>query len=131
MQKSARDKEQALANPPPILSLADAAQRARSKEDWPSTGRAAEVLMKTAQRHVVFVVLRKGGEMARHRARGAVLIHVLSGRIRVGTDQGPLEAGPAHLITLDPLEPHDVEALEESEFLLFVVPDDPSATENA
>lgn len=120
MRQTARQKEQNLAHPPLVLSLKETARQAREKEDWSSVGRAAVTMMKTPQRHVALIVLRKGAVLARHRAKGAVLLHVLSGKVRLGVGDARVDVGRDHLVTLDPLVPHDVEALAETEMLLFV-----------
>lgn len=121
MKKTAIQKESELAHPPLVIELTEALRLVREKEEWRSTGRAASTLMKTPYRRATLLVLRKGAVLARHRTRGAVLLHVLSGRIRVGTESARVEVGAASLVSLDPQAPHDVEALEESELLLLVV----------
>lgn len=129
MEKTAMQKERELAHPPLVIGLEEALRLLREKEEWRSAGRAATTLMKTPYRRVTLMALRKGVVLARHRTRGAVLLHVLSGTIRMGTDTARVEAGAQSLVTLDPQVPHDVEALEESELLLLVVKENEEATE--
>jgi quercetin dioxygenase-like cupin family protein len=121
MTKTAKEKEQELAHPPLVIELGEAMQRLRTKEEWHSEGRAAVILMKTPYRRVAILALRQGAILARHRTRGAVLLHVLSGTIRVKTDVACPEVSAGNLVALDPRVDHEVEALEESDLLLLVV----------
>ncbi len=121
MGKTAKQKEQELAHPPLVIDLKEATRRLRKKEEWQSAGRAATTLMKTPYRRATLMALRKGAILTRHRTRGAVLLQVLSGRIRLGTDASQVEVGEGSLVSLHPRVSHDVEAIEESELLLLVV----------
>lgn len=122
MEKTAREKEQALAHPPLVIGLDETFRKLREKEEWHTTGRAASTLMKSPYRTVTLMAFRKGIELGRHHARGAVLLQVLSGAIRVGAGDLRADAAAGSLVSLDPETPHDIEALEECELLLVVIP---------
>jgi quercetin dioxygenase-like cupin family protein len=131
MKKTAIEKQQDLANPPLVMELAPLFAQLREKEEWHSVGRSAITLMKTPFRRVTLMAMRAGAELSRHRTRGEVLLHVLSGRIRFGADDARVEVGAGSLVTLDPRIPHDVEALEESDLLLMVVKEEGDAEDDA
>ena len=59
--------------------------------------------------------------MKEHRAEARISIHALQGRMLLHVaGQKPVELAAGQLLTLDCGMPHDVEALEESAFLLSV-----------
>ena len=59
--------------------------------------------------------------MAEHRAEARISIQALVGRIRLHLpERQPLELSAGQLLALDCGMPHDVEALEESAFLVTV-----------
>lgn len=59
--------------------------------------------------------------MSHHRAEGPISIHALHGKIRVHLPEDRIEdLNPGDLLTLERSLEHDVEALEESAFLLTI-----------
>lgn len=70
---------------------------------------------------IVLVLMKAATHMAEHRAEARISIQALVGRIRLHLrEQEPLELSAGQLLALDCGMPHDVEALEESAFLLTV-----------
>ncbi len=62
-----------------------------------------------------------GGEVPCHDWDGGAMIHILSGRMQVETESGAYEAGPDHLLLLDPSVKRRLTALEPTRLLLTVV----------
>ncbi|HUG48569.1 MAG TPA: hypothetical protein VMP67_09165 [Candidatus Limnocylindria bacterium] len=61
-----------------------------------------------------------GGRLAEHRADAYVTIMALSGPLEVSTPDQRHRLSAGSVLVLDPLVPHDVEALEPSRMLLAV-----------
>jgi quercetin dioxygenase-like cupin family protein len=55
-----------------------------------------------------------------HKAEGRVSIHTLRGRVRIHTASGVFDVPAGRLITLDPGQRHDVEAVEDSGVLVTI-----------
>lgn len=85
------------------------------------SGRSSETLVKYDQFRIVLVRMKQGSYMSHHRAEGPISIQVLQGRIAVHLPEERMEdLTPGELLTLDRCLEHDVEALEESAFLLTI-----------
>lgn len=96
---------------------------ARLKEEpaWRSGTRNAITLVKHGPLRVVLTVLRSGTSVEEHHAVGPLTLHVLSGVLRVRTAGRAVEMEPGTLLALEAGLRHEVEALEESAFLLSLV----------
>ena len=85
------------------------------------SGRSAETLVKYEEFRIVLVRMKPGSYMSHHRADGPISIHAIQGRIRVHLPEDRMEdLKPGDLLTLERCLEHDVEALEESAFLLTI-----------
>src|SRR5579863_6511964 len=85
------------------------------------SGRSSETLVKYDEFRIVLVRMKPGSYMSHHRAEGPISIQALQGRIRVHLPADRTEdLKPGDLLTLDRCLEHDVEALEESAFLLTI-----------
>lgn len=85
------------------------------------SGRSSETLVKYDEFRIVLVRMKPGSYMSHHRAEGPISIQALQGRIRVHLSADRTEdLKPGDLLTLDRCLEHDVEALEESAFLLTI-----------
>jgi quercetin dioxygenase-like cupin family protein len=67
------------------------------------------------------VTLRKGASLQEHHVKGPITLFVLSGTIRFIAGEQKCNLQSKDLVTLDKAIPHDVEALEDSAFLLTIV----------
>jgi len=76
--------------------------------------------VKDADLRVVLVALGKGGRMEEHHAPGRITIQTLAGRLNLRVMGRTVALPTGHVLTLGPAIPHDVEALEESAFLLTI-----------
>jgi len=85
------------------------------------SGRSSETLVKYDEFRIVLVRMKPGSYMSHHRAEGPISIHVIDGKIRVHLPEDRMEdLVPGNLLTLGRCLEHDVEALEESAFLLTI-----------
>ena len=90
---------------------------AEGKKPWPS-GIHAKTLVKKPDLRIVLILAEPGGKMDQHHADGTISIQVLKGRIKFSTpgESHSLRAG--NLLNLAASVKHDVEAQEDSAFLL-------------
>lgn len=85
------------------------------------SGRSSETLVKYEEFRIVLVRMKPGSYMSHHRAEGPISIHAIHGKIRVHLPEDRMEdLEPGDLLTLERCLEHDVEALEESAFLLTI-----------
>jgi quercetin dioxygenase-like cupin family protein len=77
---------------------------------------------------LILYAFDEGGRIPQHQAPGWVTIHVLRGTLRVKAPDGEHVLNEAHLLTLAPNVPHDVDALAESDMLLGVYPGGPTGS---
>lgn len=107
----------------PMMSFALDEEIAKLKQghQWKIESRAAVTLVKNDALTIVLVVLHKGATLKEHHEKGPVTVTVLEGsiRFRASSDERMLARGA--LLTLTNPLPHDVEALEESAFVLTVI----------
>lgn len=90
------------------------------EEQWRKLGRNAMTLVKYPDMRIVLTVMRPGARIERHKTEGRVAIQTLSGRIRLNLDSEVVDLPAGRLVTLDRMVEHDVEALEQSAFLLWI-----------
>ena len=92
-------------------------ERLHAEPAW-STGRNAHTLVKYETFRVVLTALRSGVRIAEHRTEGRISIHVVHGHLRLTAAGRTFDLRSGGLVSLDHSEPHDLEAIEDSAFLL-------------
>ena len=115
---------QRLTGPALAFDLAAELAQLRDEGRW-AGGRSARTLVKEPDFRVVLIALHAGARLEQHHAPGPLAIQSLAGRLRLQLAEGPVELPAGHLLTLERAVPHDVEALEESAFLLTIGWPDP------
>jgi quercetin dioxygenase-like cupin family protein len=112
-------------------NLSSELEKLKQASSWQrESGRSSETLVKAGQFRVVLIRMKAGSYMSHHRAEGPVSIHVLHGRIRVHLPEDRAEdLGAGDLLTLARCLEHDVEAQEESAFLLTIAWPETAAAE--
>jgi quercetin dioxygenase-like cupin family protein len=90
----------------------------KAEASWQGGDRNARTLVEEPTLRIVLVAMKRGARLREHDADGPVSVHTLAGllRLHLPTQSADLPAG--HLLTLERALPHEVEALEESAFLL-------------
>ena len=86
---------------------------------WAS-GQNAKTLVKYDDFRVVLIALTAKARMPDHKAEGRISVQVLSGHLRVKAAERTFSLRPGGLLALDHGVRHDVEALEDSAFLLTI-----------
>ncbi|HEX5283331.1 MAG TPA: cupin domain-containing protein [Bryocella sp.] len=92
---------------------------AASKKPW-QAGHHARTLFKKHDFRVVLISLESGAHMKEHHADGTISVQVLKGRIRMNVGGKSQELSSGNLFTLGASIRHDVEALDDSAFLLTI-----------
>jgi len=94
--------------------------RLRQEPPWSKTGRNAKTLLKLPDFRVVLVTIQAGTRIDEHRAEGSITIHALSGKVRVHLPSRTIELPAGRMLALAQAVAHDVEAVEDSVFLLSI-----------
>jgi uncharacterized protein (DUF2249 family)/quercetin dioxygenase-like cupin family protein len=113
-------KAQATAAAPPTFFLPAIFAVQRAEDGWAANGRSTRTLVNLPNLRVIQIALRQGARLAEHRAPGQITIHTLGGKLRLHVAGATLELPAGELLPLERAVPHDVEALEESVFLLTI-----------
>jgi quercetin dioxygenase-like cupin family protein len=109
----------AMASPFLEFDLAAEVDRLYLESTW-HTGRNARTLVKYDDFRVVLTALRSGIRVSEHKTDGRISIHMLSGHLRLNAVGRAFDLRPGSLVALDQGEPHDLEALDDSTFLLTI-----------
>lgn len=102
------------------FDLAEEARALHREHGWHEHGHTAKTLVKHHEQSIVLAAMKQGVRMQKHQTAGAVSIHVLSGRVQVHVEDRTIEVAGGCLLALDRALAHDVEALEDSDFVLSV-----------
>jgi quercetin dioxygenase-like cupin family protein len=100
------------------FDLAQELDQLLQSETWQHRDRNAKTLAKEPHLRVTLVALKRGARLDAHDAEGPVTIHALHGKLRLSVQSERIELAAGGLLVLEPGMRHDVEALEESAFLL-------------
>ncbi len=90
------------------------------REDAYQRGRAAKTLVKYDDFRVVLTALKAGVRIQEHRTAGRISVQPVTGHIRMHLKGKTVDLPAGRLVVLDREVAHDVEALEESAFLLTI-----------
>ena len=105
------------------FSIGDELKRLREEPEWISGTRNSVTVVKTANLSVVLTAVKKDATLCGHEVDGPITLQVLSGEIEFGVAGEPRTLHAGTVIALDTAVPHDIKALEDSEFLLTIVRD--------
>jgi quercetin dioxygenase-like cupin family protein len=105
----------------PILSFDLNAEIAglRSENAWQG-GRNSKTLVKHPDFRVVLTVLKSSARLHEHKAAGRISVQAIAGHIRMHVQEKAIDLPAGHMLALERALPHDVEALEDSAFLLTI-----------
>ena len=88
-------------------------------ESWRNpTGRSSKTLVKHPDLRIVLIAMKANTRMHEHTAAGRISVHSLNGHIRLHLPERVMDLPAGKLLVLDQCVPHDVEATEDSAFLL-------------
>jgi quercetin dioxygenase-like cupin family protein len=101
------------------FDLSAQVHRLHAETTW-SRGQNARTLIKYDDFRVVLTALQAKVRIPEHKAEGRISVHVLSGHIQLRASGRTFSLRPGGLLAIDHGVPHEVEALEESSFLLTI-----------
>ena len=117
--KNRRPHPQSMDTPHLEFDIARELQQLHLEPGWQS-GQNAKTLIKYDGLRIVLIALKAGSRIPEHHTEGQISIQTIVGHIQVRADGRSFELRPGGLLALDQGLPHDVEALEESAFLLTI-----------
>ncbi len=110
-----------LAAPALKVCLPTAVVQLHKAESWTrGSGRSAITLAKYPDLRIVLISMKKASRMNNHQADGRISVLTLTGAIRLHLGKTTVDLPAGHLLTLERAIPHDVEALQQSTFLLTI-----------
>lgn len=109
----------AAGGPTLTFDLVFESERLRGEKAWTS-GRNAKTLVKHSDYRLVLTIMKAGTRMHQHRAKGSVCIQPVSGHLRIHTLGSSFELRPGQILSFDPNLAHDVEAVEDTTFLVGI-----------
>jgi quercetin dioxygenase-like cupin family protein len=121
--RTAAREDREVSGPAVTFAIADEIKRLRQEPEWISGDRNSVTVVKTSNLSVVLTAIKKGAKLCGHQVEGPITLHVISGRIQFSVAGEPRAIGAGTVIALDNDVPHDIEALDDSEFMLTIVRD--------
>src|ERR1700686_5304394 len=101
------------------FDLASELDQLHQDESWlHPTGRSSKTLVKHPDLRIVLIAMKANTRMHEHTAAGRISVHSLNGHIRLHLPGRAVDLPAGRLLALDQCVPHDVEATEDSAFLL-------------
>jgi quercetin dioxygenase-like cupin family protein len=101
------------------FDLASELDQLHRDESWlQTTGRSSKTLVKYPDLRIVLIAMKANTRMHEHTAAGKISVYALNGHIRIHLPEQVVDLPAGHLLALDQCVPHDVEASEDSAFLL-------------
>jgi quercetin dioxygenase-like cupin family protein len=98
--------------------LSDIDRDARQEDAYQREGHTARTLVREPDLRIILIVMRAGARIAEHRADETASVHALSGHIRLRLAEKSVELTTGSLLVLEKGLRHDVDAIEDSAFLL-------------
>ncbi len=86
---------------------------------WQS-GLFSKLLVKADDLRVLLIAMDVGATMKEHHADGTITIHVLQGGLRLRVQEKPQDLQSGQILTLAPGIQHDIEARDDSAFLVTI-----------
>jgi quercetin dioxygenase-like cupin family protein len=101
------------------FDLARELEQLHREPGW-SSGQNAKTLVKYDDFRVVLTALRAHARLPEHQTEGHISIQTVAGHVQVRAQGRTFDLPTGSLLALDSVLPHDVEAVEESAFLLTI-----------
>lgn len=92
-----------------------------AEPEYATHGKDGTTLVKDGGLRVVLEAIRQGARLSEHRAPGRATIHVLDGELRFESEGEVFYLTPGDLLVMPKGNPHTVEAVRDSLYLLTFV----------
>ena len=103
------------------FNLRDEIARLQSGDSWSRTsGRSSRTLVKYPDLHVVLILMKANTWLGEHHVDGRIAVQLVQGGIRVQIPEQSIDLKAGDLLTLEYGITHNVEAIEESAFLITI-----------
>ena len=103
------------------FSINDETEKLKSENSWINGDRNAVTLQKNSNLRVVLISLHKGATLSEHKVEGPITLFVLSGKMNFIAGEEKIVVEKNGLIILEKTITHDVEALEDTTFILTII----------
>ena len=123
---SSEDLQQGFAR---SLELSTEIEQLNKTRPW-AKGYVSKVLLKTPDLRLVLFVMQAGSRMPQHHSEGLIAVHCLRGSISLQLPSEARELRQDDVLALDRKVEHDVQAIEDSVFLLTLVLPQQSSVHN-
>jgi quercetin dioxygenase-like cupin family protein len=117
---SAQRPPQRLVSPTLSFDLLNEQELLRREESYRGGDRNAKTLVKEHGLSVVLTVMRSGARLQEHKTAGPLSVQTLAGHIRLHALGDTIDLPVGHVVMLEGNVSHDVEAVDESTFLLTI-----------
>jgi quercetin dioxygenase-like cupin family protein len=123
-QTSNSEQPQILEHPPESSSidLNSEIGSLHRDEDWRIKGIARKALVRYSDFRLTLIAMKSATHIEEHHNPGRISVHTVVGHIRMRAAGQTFDLPKGCVLTLDRAVRHDVEALEDSAFLLTVAP---------
>lgn len=101
------------------FNIAQQIENLKHERNW-QAGRDSQTIVKYADFRIILTVLRAGSRLHEHHADGPISVHVVQGHLRMDAHGHTVDLPAGHVLALDRAILHDVEAIEDSAFLLTI-----------
>lgn len=101
-----------------VFDLVTTDRDMRTEDAYVREGHTARTLTREHDLRIVLVVMKAASRIAEHRANETASIHALSGHLRLHLPNRLVELHAGELLVLERGLRHDVEAVDDSSFLL-------------
>ena len=107
----------------PLLSFSieKEIEKLQKEDAWKDGDRNAVTLQKNSNIRVVLISLHKGTTLNEHKVEGPITLFVVSGKINFIAGEESVNVTTNGLVVLEKTVPHDVQALEDSTFILTII----------
>lgn len=120
-QKRKNVSKRALQAPLLSFQIDEEIDKLKKETDWKEGHKDAITLQKSASLRVVLISMHKGATLKEHKVEGPITLFILSGNIIFSAADEKINVSKNELVVLDKTIPHDLEALEDSTFVLTIV----------
>lgn len=124
---SSEDLEKGFAR---FLELSTEIEQLNKTKPW-AKGYVSKVLLKTSDLRLVLLAMQGGSRMPQHHSEGRIAVHCLRGSIRLQLASEARDLREHDVLALDRKVAHDVQAIEDSVFLLTLVLPQQSSADKA
>jgi quercetin dioxygenase-like cupin family protein len=108
-----------LATPIFECNLLEEIQNLHKEDAWlKQTGPSSKTLVKHSDMRIVLIAMNKDMVMREHKTSARISIQTIAGHVHLKLPDRTVDLPVGQLLALDPCVPHDVEATEDSAFLL-------------